>query len=75
MSPVREFVWNLAVGGHTAKEILLEVEKTFGKGGMKKTQVYQIMSEVKAGGDVADKRGLSTPKPSGLRRLLPPWRP
>ena len=30
MSPVRDFVVNLAIGGHSAKEILSEVQKTFG---------------------------------------------
>ena len=56
MSPVCDFVWNLAVGGHLAKEILSEVDKTFGKEAMKTTQVYQILSEVKNRGSREDKR-------------------
>ena len=62
MSPVRAFVYNLAVGGHTAKEILSEVKKSFGKSAMKKPQVYKIITEVKASGDGADLRGYNTPK-------------
>ena len=37
MLPIRDFVCNLAVGGHTTSEILSEVERTFRIGAMSKS--------------------------------------
>ena len=56
MTKVRDFVYNLAKTGRTTKEILVDVEKAFGEKAMGRSQVYQILSEVKAGGNGDDRR-------------------
>ena len=56
MSPIRDFVSNLAVGGHNASEILSKVERTFGIGAMSKSQIYRIIFEVKSRANMRDKR-------------------
>ena len=45
MTKVRDFVYNLAKTGRTAKGILVDVEKAFGEKAMGRSQVYQILLE------------------------------
>ena len=47
MTAVRDFVINLARGGHHRAEIMEEVLKTFGKGAMSKSLVKRIVAALK----------------------------
>ena len=54
MTRVREFVINFPIGGHSATKILVEVDKTFGIKAMSRTQVYQIIKDVREEIDMTD---------------------
>ena len=54
MTKVREFVWNLAAAGHSAKAILQDVETAFHPKAMTLTQIYRIIKAYKEGRDGED---------------------
>ena len=56
MTKVRDFVVNLAIGGHSAAEIAVELDKTFGDKGMSMSQIWKIIRDVKANKDMEDQR-------------------
>ena len=57
MSPIRDFVSNLARAGQNATEILELLEKAFGPKVMSRQQVNVIIRLVKSGQDTVDLRG------------------
>lgn len=62
MTKVREFVWNLAAAGHSAKAILQDVETAFHPKAMTLTQIYRIIKAYKEGRDREDQRGQNAKK-------------
>ena len=57
MSDVRKFTINLAIGGHSAAEVLEDLRRTFGDRALSKSQVYKIVQDVRDGVDMSDHRG------------------
>ena len=62
MTDVRNFVGRLAIAGKNCNEIKTLTEAAYGQQALKKTQIYEIIRIVKAGGDFQDKRGGSREK-------------
>ena len=69
MSTPREFTCSLAVGGHSAPEIVQELKKTFGPKALSLSQVYRIIASVRAGGYTSQK-GKATTETAQTRSVI-----
>jgi hypothetical protein len=62
MTGVRDFVAGLARAGKHFVEIKKTVEDAYGDKALKRTQIYEIISKVKAGKNTSDRRHLNSKK-------------
>jgi hypothetical protein len=60
MTLIHDFVSALAVPGKSFKEIEETVKKVYDDKALKRTQIYNIMKEVKEGKPATDQRGFNT---------------
>ena len=63
MTRVRDFVVDLANGGHSHNEIMEELDRTFGPKAMSKPAIYKILHTINAGGDATNQRGMGAAFP------------
>jgi hypothetical protein len=70
MARVRYFVADLAKTALSVKEIQEIVEKAYGDKALKRSQIYRIVRQVKAGEDVTDQRNLNAKKTKRSDKLI-----
>ena len=75
MSPVRDFVANLARARKTTADILSMTEEAFGEKSISKSQVNRIKKLVREGEDTTSMRARFTQTQSAQRLQKMLWRP